>query len=134
MSKEFWIKDLEKTHIRVSHDVLDKLIADTTTGFVAIGGRIGGASAKELRAHCQALLRAGIVNLVIDMGDVEFIASSGAGTLVVLSESFQGKGGALQILRASKSVKRVISLLNIEKFIALVESEDEALANVPAYS
>ena len=134
MSNDFWIKDLEKTHIGVSHSILDKLIADATTGFVAVGGRIGGASAKELRAHCQALLRTGIVNVVIDMGGVEFIASSGAGTLVVLSEGFQGKGGGLQILRASESVKRVVDLLNIGRFIALVESEDEALANVPAYS
>ncbi len=118
MSIEFKITDVRK---------------DDSTAVVAVGGRIGASSAKKFRYHCQALLNAGHVNLIIDMRAVDFIASSGAGTLVVLSEAFHTKGGTVQIINASEPVKRVIGLLNIGRFVTLVEDEEKAMVNIPAH-
>ena len=103
------------------------------TAFVTVTGRIGGESARDFRYHCQALLKAGHVHLVIDMHGVDFIASKGAGALVALSEGFHAKGGTVQIMRASEPVRRVIELLNVDRFVTLVQDEEEAMANMPAH-
>jgi anti-anti-sigma factor len=66
------------------------------------------------------------------MNAVDFIASGGAGTLVVLSEQFRAHTGSVQVLNASVAVKRVIDLLNLDQFVVLVETIEEAMANLQA--
>jgi anti-sigma B factor antagonist len=115
MSIEFWIKDLRK---------------DETIVVVGLGGRLGASPAQKFMAHCHKLLDSGRTDIVVDMSEVNFIASSGAGTLVVLSEQFRAHNGTVQILNASDTVRHVIELLNLDPFVVLVESVEEAIANL----
>jgi anti-anti-sigma factor len=115
MPSNFWIKDLKK---------------DGAVAFVGVGGRLGTSSAQEFLRHCQALLTVDERHIVIDMSAVEFIASSGAGALVVLSEHFRAKGGTVQVMKASAAVRRVVGLLNIDRFVVLVDDEEQALSNL----
>jgi anti-anti-sigma factor len=80
--------------------------------------------------HCARLSDSGFTHLIIDMANVSFIASSGAGALVVLAEQSRAKDGSVQIVDPSGSVTRVLELLNIQQFLALAKDVAEAEANI----
>ena len=78
------------------------------------------------------MLKAGHVNLVINMNEIDFIASKGAGALITLAEAFYEKGGTVLIVCTSGPVKRVIDALNFGQFVKVVKNEQEAMANIAA--
>ena len=117
MSGTFWIETVKKSD---------------AVAFVEVSGRIDASSADTLGTHCQSLVAQGHHHIVLDMSAVQFIASSGAGAVVVLSEDARAKNGTVQLLRPSDAVKRVINLLNICHFVALVDDDKEVVANLDA--
>jgi stage II sporulation protein AA (anti-sigma F factor antagonist) len=117
MLDQFWIRDGKQ---------------EGTAAFIAVGGRLGASAAHRMLGRLESLLDAGYIHVVINMADVTFIASSGAGTLVVISEEFRTKDGSVQIVSASASVRRVIDLLNLERFVSFAKDEKAALANIQA--
>ncbi len=87
---------------------------------------MGGSAAQEALQRCQTLIDDGYRHVIIDMADVKFIASSGAGALVVISEQFRTLGGSIQIVSASTAVCRVIDLLNLHRFVSFAKDEKTA--------
>jgi len=112
VSETFWIKDG---------------VQESPIAVLEVGGRMGGSAAQEMLRRCQTLVDEGIQNLVINMENVSFIASSGAGALVVISEQFRRNGGSIQIASASAAVCRVIDLLNLHRFVTFATDEGSAL-------
>ena len=112
MAAEFWI---EERQLQLPIAVLK------------IGGRMGANPAKELRTRCSELKERGFENLVIDMSEVTFIASSGVGALVVLTGEFSIRGGSTHFVALSPPVQRAIELLNLAQFLAVHDSERDAL-------
>ena len=71
-----------------------------------------------------------VKHVILDMADVTFIASSGIGALIVASGEFDILGGSFQVASLSEPVKRAIRLLNLEQFLEIAASEDEARTNL----
>ena len=117
MLDQFWLKEHKRNLPVVS---------------VAVGGRLGASGAQDMLRRCESLIEEGFVHLIVDMAEVSFMASSGAGALVVLSERFRVKNGSVQIVRPSSAVSRVIDLLNIHRFLVLSESVEAAEAQILA--
>ncbi|MFH1754407.1 MAG: STAS domain-containing protein [Candidatus Latescibacterota bacterium] len=115
MSDEFWIRESE---------------TEKPTAILKIGGRLGAQPAKKMRIHCDMLRDRGFRFLIVDMSEVSFIASSGVGALIVLTGEFSVKGGSVRFVSLSPAVRRVIRLLNLERFITIDASEEEALAKI----
>ena len=92
-----------------------------------VGGRLDARSAQELLGRCRKALEEGRSHLVVNLGEVSFIASSGIGTLLALTEEFRDAGGALHLVTLPDAVKSVIDLLNLTQFLNLGETEAEVL-------
>jgi anti-anti-sigma factor len=115
MSDEFWIKESEM---------------EPPTAVLKIGGRLSAQPAKKLRIFCETLKDKGFRHLVVDMSEISFIASSGVGALIVMTGEFSVKGGSVRFVSLSQAVRRVIRLLNLERFITIDSNEEEALAKI----
>jgi anti-sigma B factor antagonist len=115
MSDDFWIKETEM---------------EPPTAVLRIGGRLSAQPAKKLRIFCQSLRDKGYRHLIVDMSEISFIASSGVGTLIVMTGEFSVKGGSVRFVSLSQAVRRVIRLLNLERFITIDSNEEEALARI----
>jgi anti-anti-sigma factor len=115
MKEKFWIEESS---------------VEPPIAVVRIGGRVGVEPSKELRDLATKLMARDVKHVIIDMSDVTFIASSGIGALIVASGEFDIKEGSFQIIRMSEPVRRAIRLLNLEQFLAMADSEDEARENV----
>lgn len=93
---------------------------------IALKGRLDASGAQQLREQCSQLRKQSHKQVVVSLADVTFVASSGFGTFLLLTEEFQKDGGKIVFTEISKSIMRVIELLNLDKFLALEDSVAKA--------
>ncbi|MGH7731468.1 MAG: STAS domain-containing protein [Candidatus Eiseniibacteriota bacterium] len=97
---------------------------------IRITGRLDARSSPQLLQACAGLERPGS-HVVLNLSRVSFLSSSGVGALLSLSEEFRGPAGSFRLAPASTEVRSAIRLLNLEPFLAIHESEADALAQLP---
>jgi anti-anti-sigma factor len=104
---------------------------DGRTELLRLGGRLDSSSAPLLVQKCSAVRGAGH-SLVLNLEGVTFIASSGVGALLAVAEQFRESGQAIRLVALSPAVDSVIRLLNLDQFLPIDATEDEALSALKA--
>ena len=66
-------------------------------------------------------------HVVLQMGNVQFIDSSGLGTIVRLMSAARAAGGDLKICRLPEMMRKVLAMTNLQKVFEIYEAEDEAI-------
>ena len=89
-------------------------------------GRLEIDAARELRAQALRERDAGRIRLILELSDVGFIASSGLGTLLLLTEEFREMGGDVILASLSTNVLQVVTLMNLGQFLTIEDSLVEA--------
>jgi len=89
-------------------------------------GHLNAATTTELLARVRAIRDRG-QNLILNLSAVSFIASSGVGALLALGEEFREGGLEVCYAELSSVVDSVIKLLNLDSFLTIAASEEEAL-------
>lgn len=97
---------------------------------VEVSGRLDAIAAQELRKRCLEARQLGHQQLALDLGQVSFIASSGIGALLAMTEEFGKVGGGLYLAPISPAVRSVIQLLNLAPYLAIYESREAALTPI----
>jgi anti-anti-sigma factor len=70
-----------------------------------------------------------VTAMVLDLGNVRFIDSSGAGTVVVLHRTLLRGGGELRLARPSREAAAVFELLRLHRLLEIHPTVDEAVAS-----
>jgi len=83
------------------------------------GNVMGGPEAQEFHDLLGNFLDTGKSNIVIDLGGVKFMNSTGLGMLISGYTSVKNKGGALKLANATDKIN---SLLVITKLITIFEN------------
>ena len=86
---------------------------------VALRGEIDLAAADAVGRELRTVLDEYVVPLVLDLGDVTFLDSSGMRALLVAHRRSAAEGRALTIVDASLPVRRVIELSGTAAMFAL---------------
>jgi len=109
----------------VSAKLSTRQVGDVTV--VDVAGRITlGEGASRLREDIKGLLGKGSKRILLNLGDVTYIDSSGIGELVSGFTTVANQGGQLKLLGLTK---RVEDLLQITKLYTVFEVfDDEAKA------
>src|SRR3989304_7006398 len=82
------------------------------------GNVMGGPDASSLNEELHKLSEGGKKNIVVDLGDVKFMNSSGLGMLIGALTTVRNAGGQLKLARASEKIE---SLLIVTKLITVFE-------------
>ncbi len=99
---------------------------------VDLSGRITlGEGSVVLRDTIKDLLSKGNKKILLNLGDVSYIDSSGIGELVSAFTSVQRQGGELKLLNLTKKVH---DLLQITKLYTVFDVKDDEAAAVGAFS
>jgi anti-sigma B factor antagonist len=94
---------------------------------VDISGRIVlGAESAALRGLICDLLTKGHKNIVLNLGDVNYIDSSGLGNLVGAFTSVRKQGGELKLLHLTNKVHDLLQITRLYTVFHILD--DEALA------
>jgi anti-sigma B factor antagonist len=109
-----------------------KLTLDTRdVGRVTIvkcGGRIvTGGAGDQLRDHINKLLL-DRKSLVLNVGEVSFVDSSGLGTMVRALTNARQKGGDLKLCNVTETTRKVLELTSLNKLFESHDSEESAIA------
>lgn len=90
-------------------------------------GKFNLVAAPLLKARINDLLAAGQARLVVDLHAVDFIDSSGIGTLIGGLKAARQQGGDLRIANAGEQVRAVLKLTNLDRILAPHATVEEAL-------
>jgi len=98
---------------------------------VDVSGRITlGEGCTQLRELIRDQLSKGNKNLLLNLGDVTYIDSSGIGELVSAYTGVSKQGGALKLLNLTKKVH---DLLQITKLYTVFDVHDDEAAAIGSF-
>ena len=99
---------------------------------VDLSGRITlGEGSVVLRDTVKELLSKGNKKILLNLGDVNYIDSSGIGELVSAFTTVTNQGGQLKLLSLNK---RIQDLLQITKLYTVFECHDDEAAAIRSFS
>lgn len=94
---------------------------------VSIGGSVDIYSSPELRGELKVALDGKVKRLVIDMGGVSFVDSSGLATLIEALQKVQQYSGTLLLCNLSAKVLGVFQLANLDRIFQIRDTREAAL-------
>ena len=114
----------------MSVQVTNRVVGDVSV--VDVAGRITlGEGASALRENIRGLVGKGNKKILLNLGDVSYIDSSGIGELVSGFTTVTNQGGVLKLLGLTKRVK---DLLQITKLYTVFEVFDDEAAAVRSFA
>jgi anti-sigma B factor antagonist len=99
-----------------------------TVTVVAPRGDVDMAVADEMRHRLTGLVDKGQTRLVLDLGGVMYIDSSGLGALVAAMKHARAAGGDIKICMLESDVRSVFEMTRLDKVLALHGTRQEAVA------
>ena len=94
---------------------------------LTVEGSVDIYSSPELRGELKAALDAQAPRIVIDLGGVTFVDSSGLATLIEGLQKVQRYSGKLLLCNLSQAVLGVFQLANLDHIFQIKESREAAL-------
>jgi len=83
-------------------------------------------NAHEMAALVAKAQREGYKFIVIDMGDLEFLASAGVGSILGSVEVARGMGGDIVLCSASEKILHVLEVLDLVEYLTIKNDVAEA--------
>ena len=95
---------------------------------IAVVGEIDVYTAPQLRDAISDLVSEGIFHLVVDMGGVEFLDSTGLGVLVGGLKRVRSRGGSMRLVCTSERLLKIFRITGLAKVFPIHDSVDDAIA------
>ena len=95
---------------------------------IDVSGRITlGESSAAMREEIHALTDKAIKKVLLNLGDVTYIDSSGLGELVSGYTTLLHRGGALKLLGLTKQVREVLQITKVYPLFEVYEDEAQSV-------
>ncbi len=92
------------------------------------GKMMGGPETTALHDHIRGLINDGITKVVIDLGDVKWMNSSGMGVLMACTTTLKSANGQLVLARVSEKVNSLLIITQLIKVFETYETVERAVA------
>ena len=91
------------------------------------GSLIGGQETDELKSKAKELVEKGTRKLVIDLGGVNYINSTGIGVLVSIHSSYSAAKGRVKLCNMARGVQNVFVITKLTSVFDVEETRDAAV-------
>jgi anti-sigma B factor antagonist len=91
---------------------------------VKVSGEVDIQSSQVLHEHLQEVLDTGTSSIIVDLGDVTFLDSTGLRVLIAAFQRCQRAGGELRIVSPQPNVRRVLEITGLTDLFH-VQAPDE---------
>lgn len=106
------------------------------SGSVAIlrlsGKLMGGPDAEAFQSVVQTVLDQGCRHLLVDLGEVNWINSTGLGILISSYTTLRKRGGQLKLLNVSKRIESILMVTKLNTYFESFQDEMRALESFRA--
>jgi anti-sigma B factor antagonist len=104
--------------------ILEEKINDIDV--LKLEGRIDAANAKDIKEKVGSLSKENRVKLVIDLAAVDFIDSSGLGSLVASFRSVNKLGGDIKIAALQDPIRSIFELTRLHRVFDIYDDSQSA--------
>lgn len=115
---------------------LHLVITEQRYGEVAVvslnGWLVGDEQDTQFRSCIDALVRDGIIKIVVDLRDVTLLDSGGVGVLVGKLLTVRRRGGDLRLACLTSRTERVLSTSRLLTIFATFDATDDAIRSFAA--
>lgn len=87
--------------------------------------KVDSTVAPELKSEFMNLAQDGVKSLIVDMGAVKYVDSSGLSALLVGNRSF-AEQGAFVLYNVTDHVMKLVSISQLDKVMTIVAGQEEA--------
>ena len=105
----------------------------TTLGPVSVlsvSGYIDAATFPQLVKEADEVLNSGHVNLVLDLGGVDYVSSAGLRVLLMAAKAIKQKNGKLALYGLTETVQEIFEISGFDKILTISAEEADALNHV----
>ena len=95
---------------------------------VKISGEVDVFTSPRLREELLRIIDDGAVHLVVDLGEVTFLDSTGLGVLVGIYHRLRARDGTMAFVGVNDRVRRVFHVTQLTKIFVLHDSLEDAIA------
>ena len=97
---------------------------------VSLSGKLmGGPETAEFHDHIKSLIADGMRKVVVDLGKVKWLNSSGLGALMGAYTSLKNAGGDLKLAQVTERVQSILMITKLITIFNTYESVERAVAS-----
>jgi len=94
------------------------------------GKMMGGPETQAVHDHIKGLISDGIKKVIIDLGDVKWMNSSGMGVLMASMTTLKSEDGQLALARVTEKVQSLLIITQLIKVFSTFETVERAIASL----
>ena len=94
------------------------------------GKMMGGPETQEVHEYIKRLISDGIKKVVIDLGGVKWMNSSGMGVLMASMTTLKNADGKLALARVTEKVQSLLMITQLIKVFNTFETVERAVSNI----
>ena len=94
---------------------------------VYLHGYLDAHTASQFETALGEIINGGVVKIIVDFSELEYISSAGLGVFMVFIEQVRADGGDIKLAAMQARVFTVFDLLGFPMLFEIFEKQDEAL-------
>jgi anti-sigma B factor antagonist len=94
---------------------------------LSLKGRLTVGEASRVREKVNELLASGRINVILDLKHVDYIDSTGLGSMVICFTTLKKAGGALKLLNLNKRNIELLLLTKLSTIFEIFSDEQDAV-------
>ncbi len=91
-----------------------------------IAGRLDAVTALDAEKEFEKILQEGSEQLLVDLGELDYISSAGLRVLLVVAKKIQQNGGKVVLAELTPNVKEVFEISGFSSIFKIFDSREEA--------
>jgi anti-sigma B factor antagonist len=95
---------------------------------ISMSGRFDAIGSREFKKIISRLMEMGNLRIVLDMAQVNFVDSSGMGTLIGTLRGIVKEGGEMRIAGLTPEVHTIFELTRLHRIFDIYETTEAAMA------
>jgi len=94
---------------------------------VRVNGEITFSTSGDLRKKLLELVDKGSKKIILNIGGVDYIDSSGMATMVEILQKVKSKSGHLVLCKVKDKVKDILEMVKLKDLFEMFDTEEEAI-------
>ncbi|MEZ4773181.1 MAG: STAS domain-containing protein [Bacteroidia bacterium] len=109
---------------------LEKSVEDKYTIIKLLDEKLDSRISPELKGEFINLNAQGSKNIILNLGDVKYVDSSGLSAILTANRLCGTSGGLLVICHINSHVEKLIKISHLESVLNILPTQDEAIQEV----
>jgi anti-sigma B factor antagonist len=94
---------------------------------IDIRGTLDNNNTFELEFFIYSLINGGVKKIIIDIEDLQYMDSTGIGSLIAIAKRLRKEKGEIAITRYTAQIMTILRPINMEKFIQFFPTIEEGI-------